>query len=97
MLPNLMDSKVLNDRLSQLGWTEYKLALELDKVRGGQKGAGNYTSTVKKVLQNPENSKAKTLEDLIAAMGGEIFVRWANTSEVVVSYEEAKLSDRSSS
>ena len=87
-----MKPKVLNDRLKQLGWTQYRLAQELDKIRGEDKGAANYASTVKKALGNPENSKAKTLEDLISAMGGELIVRWSHKEEVVSSYEEVKIS-----
>jgi hypothetical protein len=89
----LMNPEVLKARLKELGWSQYRLAQELDKLRGEDKGAGNYTSTVKKVLGKPEDSKAKTLEDLIKAMGGELIVRWEKTEQVIVSYEEVKLSD----
>ncbi len=89
----LMNPKVLQDRLEQLGWTHYRLAQELDKLRGENKGAANYASTVSKVLTNPEMSRAKTLEDLIKALGGELIVRWQKTEEVVVEHEEVKLSD----
>lgn len=88
-----MNPKVLQDRLESLGWTQYRLAQEIDKLRGAQKGAGNYTSTVKKVLDNPEKSQSKTLEDLVKAMGGELFIKWKKTEPVVVDYEEVKFSD----
>ncbi len=89
----LMNPKVLHDRLESLGWTPYRLAQEIDKLRGTNKGAGNYTSTVKKVLDNPERSQSKTLEDLVKAMGGELFIKWQKTEPVVVDYEEVKFSD----
>jgi hypothetical protein len=57
----------------------YRLAQELDKLRGENKGAANYASTVKKVLDNPEMSRAKTLEDLIKVLGGELIIRWEKT------------------
>lgn len=93
MKQTLMNPKVLQDRLDSLGWTQYRLAQEIDKLRGTNKGAGNYTSTVKKVMDSPENSQSKTLEDLIKAMGGELFIKWQKTKPVVVDYEEVKFSD----
>jgi hypothetical protein len=88
-----MNPKVLQARLDELGWTHYRLAQELDKLRGENKGAANYASTVKKVIENPEMSRARTLEDLIRALGGELIIRWEKTEQVVVSYEEVKFSD----
>ena len=93
MKQTLMNPKVLQDRLDSLGWTQYRLAQEIDKLRGTNRGAGNYTSTVKKVMDSPENSQSKTLEDLIKAMGGELFIKWQKTKSVVVDYEEVKFSD----
>ena len=91
----LMNPKVLQARLDELGWTPYRLAQELDKLRGENKGAANYASTVKKVLDNPEMSRAKTLEDLIKVLGGELIIRWekTKTEQVVISHEEVKFSD----
>ncbi len=64
-----MDSQVLPNRLESLGWTQYRLAQEIDKLRETKKGTGNYISTVKKVLGNLEKSQSKILEDLFKAMG----------------------------
>ncbi|EAZ89380.1 hypothetical protein [Crocosphaera chwakensis] len=89
----LMNPKVLQARLKELGWTQYRLAQELDKLRGEEKGAANYSSTVKKVLSDPSSTRTKTLEDLIKAMGGEVFIRWEKTEKVVVNHEEVKFSD----
>lgn len=88
-----MNPKVLQNRLESLGWSEYRLAQELDKLRRTNKGAGNYTSTVKKVLESPDNSRSKTLEDLVKAMGGELFIKWEKTKPVVIDYEEVRFSD----
>ena len=93
MKKTLMNPKVLQNRLESLGWTQYRLAQEIDKLRGTKKGASNYTSTVKKVLDCPEKSQSKTLEDLIKAMGGELFIKWKKTKPVVVDYEEVKFSE----
>ena len=90
---SLMNPKVLQNRLESLGWTPYRLAQELDKLRAENKGAGNYASTVKKVLTNPDKSQSKTLEDLIKAMGGELFIKWKKTEPVVIDYEEVKFSE----
>jgi hypothetical protein len=87
-----MNRTVLQQRLDELGWKPYRLAIELDKLRGEDKGAANYASTVKKGLNNPDSCMAKTLEDLVKAMGGEIFIRWQKTEEIIVDYEEVKLS-----
>ena len=89
----LMDSRVLQKRLDELGWTSYRLATELDKLRGEKKGGANYASTVKKGLNNPDACMAKTLEDLVKAMGGELIIRWQKTEEVVVDPEEVKFSE----
>jgi hypothetical protein len=74
-----------------LGWTPYRLAQELDKVRQSKKGAGNYTSTVVKFLENPNNSRTMTLLDLVTAMDGEIVIRWQVKKEVTVDYQEVKI------
>ncbi|NES74005.1 MAG: hypothetical protein F6K24_56885 [Okeania sp. SIO2D1] len=83
-----MDSKVLQDRLNELEWTTYRLAQEYDRVKGENKGANNYASTVKKALANPDESKGKTLEDLVKALRGKIVIRWEQLEEVVVDYKE---------
>ncbi|MBW4533200.1 MAG: hypothetical protein KME09_04620 [Pleurocapsa minor HA4230-MV1] len=86
-----MDAKPFSDRLKDLGWTPYKLAQELDKVRQTNKGAGNYTSTVMKFLENPNNSRTITLLDLVTAMEGEIVIRWKVKKEVTVDHQEIKI------
>ena len=93
MLQLLMDSEVLRQRLDDLGWTPYRLAQELDNLRGENKGAASYASTVNKILKNPEASRSKTLEDLIKAMGGELFIRWKKTEQIIVDYEEVKFTE----
>ena len=87
-----MNPKVLSNSLELLGWTQYCLAQKIDKLRETKKGTGNYISTVKKVLDNPEKSASKTLEDLFKAMKGELFIEWKKTEPVVVNYKEEKLS-----
>lgn len=86
-----MDAKPFSDRLKDLGWTPYKLAQELDKVRQTNKGAGNYTSTVMKFLENPNSSRTITLLDLVTAMEGEIVIGWKVKKEVTVDHQEVKI------
>ncbi|BAZ47158.1 hypothetical protein NIES4102_42040 (plasmid) [Chondrocystis sp. NIES-4102] len=87
-----MQQDVLQKRLDSLEWTSYRLAQEVDRLRGSNKGAGNYTSTVNKVLANPNKCQIRTLEEVVQAMGGEIFIRWSKTEVVTVSYEDVKVS-----
>jgi hypothetical protein len=87
-----MQQDVLQERLKTLGWTPYRLAQEVDRVKGENKGTGNYTSTVTKVLSNPGQSQTRTLEAIVKAMGGEIFIRWSKTEIVTVAYEDVKVS-----
>ena len=86
-----MDAKIFSDRLDELGWTNYRLAQELDRLRQTNKGAGNYTSTVDKFVDSPESSRTKTGRDLVAAMGGEIVIKWKVTKEITVDSKEVKL------
>ena len=88
-----MKQNFLHERLEELGWTPYRLAQELDKLRGEGKGALNYTSTVKRALDNPELTRTKTLEDLIKIMDGELIVRWRKKEPVVVAHEDVSLSE----
>ena len=86
-----MDAKIFSDRMKDLGWTNYRLAQELDTIRQTNKGAGNYTSTVDKFVQSPDSSRTKTFLDLVKAMGGEIVIKWKVTEEVIVEHQEVKL------
>lgn len=86
-----MDAKIFSDRLKDLKWTNYRLAQELDKLRQTNKGAGNFTSTVDKFIENPDSSRTKTFLDLVTAMGGEVVIKWKVTEEVTVDYQEVKL------
>jgi hypothetical protein len=86
-----LDAKPFNDRLKDLGWSPYRLAQELDKIRQTEKGAGNYTSTVVKFLENPNSSRTMTFLDLVTAMDGEIVIRWKVKKEVTVDCKEVKI------
>jgi hypothetical protein len=90
-----VDKKVLSDRFKKLGWTNYKLAGEVSKIRaslfGEDKKAASLVTSVAKVLDNPNAASFKNVEAAIRAMGGEIIVRWTNVEEVVVGHEEIKL------
>ena len=86
-----MDAKIFSDRLVELGWSNYRLAQELDKLRQTNIGAGNFTSTVDKFIESPDSSRTKTFLDLVTAMGGEIVIKWKVTKEVTVDSKEVKL------
>lgn len=87
-----MQQDVLQARLEALGWTPYRLAQEVDRIKAKNKGAGNYTSTVAKVLSSPGQSQTRTLEAIVKAMGGEIFIRWSKTEVVTIAHEDVKIS-----
>lgn len=91
-----VDQRILQDRFKRLGWTAYKLAQEVSKVRTSvfgeeEKKPASLVSSVSKVLDNPNASSFKNVEAAIRAMGGEVIIRWQNVEEVVTGHEEIKL------
>jgi hypothetical protein len=91
-----VDSKILSERFKKLGWTTYKLAREVNRIRVSlfgeeSKKTGSLVTSVAKVLDNPNNCSFKNVEAAIRAMGGEVVIRWQNVEEVVVGHDEIKL------
>lgn len=91
-----VDNRILRDRFEKLGWTAYQLAKECIKVRvqdfgEEEKRPATLTSSVSKVLDNPNAASFKNVEAAIKAMGGEITIRWTNTEQVVTGHEDIKL------
>jgi len=91
-----VDQKILRDRFKRLGWTSYKLAQEVGKVRESvfgelPKKPGNLVTAVEKVIEDPNTSSFKNVEAAIRAMGGDLVIRWQNAEQVVTSYEEVNL------
>lgn len=91
-----VDRKILQNRFERLGWTSYRLAQAVSKVRvevfgEPEKKAANLVTSVEKVLDDPNKSSFKNVEAAIRAMGGELVIRWKTTEEVVTGHEEIKL------
>lgn len=77
--------KALEDRMQQLGYTQYKLTKQICQMRAeGDEipPVTRYNSTVGKALDNPLHVKYYIIQDLIKAMDGEIVIRWNNPDEV---------------
>lgn len=91
-----VDRKILQDRFASLGWTSYRLAQEVSKIRVAvfgekEKKPANLVTAVEKVIDDPNTSSFKNVEAAIRAMGGELVIRWKKTEQVVTGHEEIKL------
>lgn len=91
-----VDRAILQDRFKQLGWTSYRLAQEVGRIRESifgepAKKPANLVTAVEKVIEDPNTSSFKNVEAAIRAMGGELVIRWENREQVVVGHEEIKL------
>lgn len=91
-----VDRKILQERFERLGWTSYRLAQEVGKIRmlifgEPEKKPANLVTAVEKVLDDPNTSSFKNVEAAIRAMGGEVIIRWQKVEEVVTGHEEIKL------
>lgn len=89
-----MDSEVLRKRLEELGWTPYRLAQEVAKIRRDQYGDTfkdhrSLIGGITAALENPEKASAKILECMILAMDGNLIVRWKTKKMVVEEREES--------
>ncbi|RUS94001.1 hypothetical protein DSM106972_094720 [Dulcicalothrix desertica PCC 7102] len=76
-----MDSKILNSRFKKLGWTTYKLAQKVNRIRVSifgeeSKKTSSLVTSIAKILDNPNNCSFKNVEAAIRAMGGEVIIRW---------------------
>lgn len=91
----LMRKEILENRLTELGWSPYKLAQEVTKLRseeeGEEKKVSNFVSLVRNALNKPDNSSLKTIETLIKALDGEIIIRWKQKKEVVTGEREERI------
>lgn len=91
-----VDRKILQDRFKSLGWTSYRLAQEVNRIRVAlfgeeEKKPANLVTAVEKVIGDPNTSSFKNVEAAIRAMGGELIIRWEKTEQVVTGHEEIKL------
>ena len=90
-----LKKELLKERFDSLGWTAYKLAQEVSRVRsaifGEKKKPSNLISSVNKVLEDPNKASFKNVEAAVKAMGGELTIRWTTTEEVVTGHEDIQL------
>ncbi|MBW4598511.1 MAG: RNA-directed DNA polymerase [Calothrix sp. FI2-JRJ7] len=69
----------LEQRLKELGWTQYKLAKQYSENKtnsGDASPATRYHSAIGKALENPAKSKLETIEGIVQALNGELRILW---------------------
>jgi hypothetical protein len=94
MMQEPMKKEILEDRLRELGWSPYRVAKEIARIRGEaeqMKRPTRYATAVRQAMENPDNSSLKTIESLIAAMGGQLFIRWEQKEEVITGAKEVQI------
>jgi hypothetical protein len=69
-------AEILQKRLDELDWTQYKLAQEVMKLKAMDGPATNLSSSIARWLKQPENAKVENLRDVVKALGGEIVIRF---------------------
>lgn len=83
--------KALLDRLHQLDWTVYQLALEYGRLQNPGEElspaqlAARYQATVAQALQNPEKSQFKTIQNLLRAMNGSMRIQFTDFQNIELS------------
>lgn len=80
-----MRAELYAARLKELGWTKYRLAQEVLKIRqerGESIKFQSIESAVRQALAEPDRASARANDDLITAMGGEIVIRWTSYQEI---------------
>lgn len=89
-----MRSEVLEQRLEELGWSPYRAAKEIAKLRGELEQAKRptrYASAVRQALENPNRSSFETIERLVTALGGQLVIRWEERQQVVTGTREVEI------
>jgi len=78
--------KVLLARQKELGWTNYKLAVEYGRLfypdLPARTLATKYQTTVNQVLENPDTCYFTTVQNLLKAMQGSLYAQFTNVQEV---------------
>ena len=77
-------SEMLQERLKQRDLTKYALAKILAEMDGSGKPPSQYTSRLAKVFDDPRGRIFGNLEEVIQALGGEIIIRWTDTTDQAV-------------
>lgn len=82
-----MRADLYQARLEELGWTKYRLAQEVLKIRQGRGEDIKFQSiesAVRKALAEPEKASAQANDDIVAALNGETVIRWKGITEVKI-------------
>jgi hypothetical protein len=78
--------KVLLERQKQLGWTNYRLAIEYGKLfhpdLPARMLATKYQTTVNQVLENPDTCYFVTVQNVLRAMQGTLYTQFTDVQEV---------------
>jgi hypothetical protein len=78
--------KILLDRQKQLGWTNYRLAVEYGKLLhpdlSARTLATKYQTTVNQVLANPDTCYFVTVQNVLRAMQGSLYAQFTDIQEV---------------
>ncbi|HEY9845266.1 MAG TPA: hypothetical protein V6D03_03625 [Candidatus Caenarcaniphilales bacterium] len=81
--------KVLLDRQKKLGWTNYRLAVEYEKLfypdLPARALATKYQTTVNQVLENPDTCYFITVQSVLKAMQGNLSAQFTDVQEVKLS------------
>jgi hypothetical protein len=75
-----LNPNVLKNRLNALGWTSYRLAKEVAKIRSELYGEvienpKSLVNGINACLKDPDRSSGKTLKCVTKAMGGSLTVK----------------------
>ncbi|MEP0923475.1 hypothetical protein [Leptolyngbya sp. ST-U4] len=78
--------EVYEARMQELGWTPYRLAQEIIRIRQ-ERGEEPPTvqgleSSLRKALKEPESKSQQTNDDIVKALGGESIIRWISHQDV---------------
>lgn len=90
---DVLNSKILQERLHSLGWTTYRLAQEVAKIRQANgREVQNFKRLIPGIegcLDNPERSQLRNVNDIVAALGGEHWIKW-KTEVIEIRVEEVE-------
>jgi Reverse transcriptase (RNA-dependent DNA polymerase) len=87
----MIQSKDLEERLQELGWTLYRLAKEFAQMRtegGVVHPVTRYHGSIGKAIENPGKSKLETIEDIVKALDGELTIVWEPDKVVTVPLDD---------
>lgn len=90
------DKNTLNNRLEELGVTLYQIAKRYSEILGEDSPATRYHSAISKAFENSENSKLKTVETIVQALGGKIVIEWDDNfpTEALQQWRENQKSEK---